>query len=530
MTVRTRIIPMLALVTALFAAGAQQAQDKVPLSPVAPLTPLQPQKPDAKAPAGLPALMPSLEKKMNNICPICGKTRSECYDTYEKSKKDPSLASKVCEVWKEDFSTGKTRPYNCPICGWKVFMPLESMRWREVDTDLCPYPFGKIRFTSELVICPRSGFAAFQEDFRQPQPQFVKDWVATNITPMMEGVLRAKLGKQAKVTPDQLYRLYDEQENIPDTVRCSNAYLYYLMRMQRGDAAVKSAGLARVAWMTAWAQRREVGRPIQSGPLMDGVRKISEIIQKQRVETSDVEATIRLLTELYNDKDRFDICERQILRIFQAGYYNRLGLNTWAKTVLQQAQNEAQKKYPDAASDPWMQLKGARNINGADKVAFVDGLRKSLIDDTIVRLNCLTLENTYMAYAGELIITGLKNNEYDPQTIPSFTYLAGEFLRRQELFSRSLLWLDATRQMLSDDMTGLPTLAPMQLDLLKRYVADRNLTPPPAPQAQADWTLLQQLAVRYRAAKPAAPAAPVAPAAPTTPAAPAAPAAPSAGR
>ena len=468
-------------------------------------------------------LAPSMEKRLNNLCPVCGKTRSECFDTFEKSKRDPSLAGKLCEIWREDFATGKTRPFNCPICGWKVLMPQEGMKARDMDTDLCPYPIGKIKFTSEIVICPKSGLAAFQEDFRQPQTQEVKDWITANITPMMEGALRARLGMQAKVTPDQLYHLYDDQENIPDTIRCSNAYQYYLMRLQKGDAKVKPAGLARVAWLTAWAQRREVGRSIQSGPLMEGVRKISETIQKNKLETSDLEATIRLLTELYNDKDRFDIYERQLLRIFQAGYYNRLGLNFWAMTVLQQAQAEAQKKYPDAASDPWMQLKSVRNLQGPERLTYVNSLRDAIREDIKVRLNCLTLERSYMGYAAELIITALRDNEYPVMDIPSYTYLAGEFFRRQELFSRSLLWLDATRQMLGEGgAMRIQHLAPVQLDLLKRYVTDRNITPPAAAEAQVDWALLQQLAIKVKAAREAAAATPATPATPAVPAAPAA--------
>lgn len=502
--------------------GLAPAEDAAPVAPNS-STPADAQ---SISPTGLPALFPASAKKLNNLCPVCGKTRSECMALHEKAKKDPSLKSQECSIWQPDFATGKTRPWNCPISGWKVKMPMEGMRWTDIDTDLCPYPNGKIRYTSEITICPLSGFSAFQQDFRSPQPQEIKDWVAKNLTPGMEEALRARLGPQLKATKDQLLALFENQEEIPDTLRCTNAYQYYLKRMQDKDPAVLPSGLARVAWLAAWANRREISNPIQSGPLMEGVRKISSMIKKNTLDATDLEEAVRLLTEFYNDKERFDICERQILRIAQAGYYNRLGLNYWAQVVMQQAKAEAEKKYPDAASDPWLKIKEIQTMPDAARLDHIKGLRTSIINETNLRLNCLNQERIYLGYAAELIILALRNNEYEAQEIPSFTYMAGEFFRRQEFLSRSLLWLDATRQMLGD-VARIQHLSPQQIDLLKRYVTDRKITPPAAPQAKDDWALLQKLAGKVRAAQAAKKAATTpatgTPAAvpPTTPKAPA---------
>ena len=89
----------------------------------------------------------------------------------QKAKTPPRVIRKddSQELVSEDFFVGKTRPWNCPVCGHKVNIPLESNRYEDADADLCPHPKGKIRFMSEIVICPRCGFSAFQADFRAQQ-------------------------------------------------------------------------------------------------------------------------------------------------------------------------------------------------------------------------------------------------------------------------------------------------------------------------------------------------------------------------
>lgn len=505
--------------------GACPAADSPVLNP--PFSPLAPQGQGGQSGAagGLPALKVSTQDKRakTNLCPVCGKTRTECYDTYERAKKDPSLRDKVCAVYRGEIANPKTRPWNCPVCGLRVNMPIEGQRYEDADTDLCPHPVGKVRFTAEITICPRSGFSAFQSDFRTPQSPEMVAWVKANLTPGMEATLRTVLGTQAKITAEDLYKLYEDQWNIPDTLRCQNAYAYYRKRYQDKDPAVRAGGLARVSWLTAWAFRREVSAPLQSAPLLEPIRQVSDAIQRANPDTTDLEAMIRTITDLYNEKDRFDVLQRQILRFMQAGYYNRLGLNFWAESVLRQIKAEVEKKYPEAAMDPWLKAKAVNAVPETKRLEFADNARDMLAQECKRRLECMGKEKEFLGYASLLTIEALKTNQYPVDELPSYIYLVGEFERRQENLSRAYLWLEAARQLL-DEPVRVQHLAPGQIDLLKRYVADQKVAPPAAPQAKEDWVFLQELAKkvkehreRQKKAQPAAPETPPAAGAATAP-------------
>lgn len=432
----------------------------------------------------------------------------------QKAKTPPRVIRKddSQELVSEDFFVGKTRPWNCPVCGHKVNIPLESIRYEDADADLCPHPKGKIRFMSEIVICPRCGFSAFQADFRAQQTPANIAWVKSNLQPGMQQALRNLLGPEVKVTPEQLLEVFSDQNNIPDTLRTMNAYAYYLKRFNDKDPGVPAAGLARVAWMAAWAHRREVSSSVRAGPLLEPIRRISAVLQKETEDSTDLEKNIRTLTRLYADKDRFDIFELQIIRLYQAGYYSRLGLNFWARAVLEQINQEANRQYADQANDPWLRARAFQDIPPASKLQFISEARQALDRETKIRGECLDKELMFLDYAITLIIQGMAQEQFPVEDIPTLVYLVGEFDRRRENFSRSLIWLDAARQMQEANAPmRLEGLAPVQIDLLKRYVQDRSLTPPPAPQAETDWQMLQVLAKKvqdFRASNPEKPATP----------------------
>ena len=446
--------------------------------------------------------------------PAEAKLSQQMQEMLRKAKTPPQVVRKddSQELVSEDYFVGKTRPWNCPVCGHKVNIPLESIRYEDADADLCPHPRGKIRFMSEIVICPRCGFSAFQADFRAQQTPANIAWVKSNLQPGMQQTLRNLLGPEVKVTPEQLLEIFMDQNNIPDTLRTMNAYAYYLKRFNDKDPGVPAAGLARVAWMAAWAHRREVSSPVRSGPLLEPIRRISAVLQKETQDSTDLEQNIRTLTRLYADKERFDIFELQIIRLYQAGYYSRLGLNFWARAVLEQIHQEANRQYADELNNPWLRARAFVDIPPATKFQFINGARLALAKEAKTRGECLDKELMFLDYAITLIIQGLTQNQYPTEDIPTLVYLVGEFERRRENFSRGLIWLDAARQMQEAEAPmRIEGLAPVQIDLLKRYVQDRGLTPPPAPQANADWQMLQALAQKvqsFRAERKEAPAAP----------------------
>ena len=465
----------------------------------------------------LPALSISTRKEKTNFCPVCKRDRSICHSESEEAKNNPNSGKKACKIYNQDsnhFISGPVRPFNCKICRNKVNMPKKGAKCINADSDLCPHPTGNVKYQSDIVICPKCGFSAFQKDFRQQQSPQIKSWVMKNLAPEMGKTLHIIFGQNAKIKKKDLIALFAKQEEMPDTIRCLNAYAIYRRKYQQGDQDVNSVGLARMAWLTAWAHRREISAPIADGMMLASVRKVLAIIKKDDLDDDDVEEGIRLLTKYYLDHSRFDILDRQVMRIVQAGYYNRLGLNYWAAGVLNQVTKEATKQYHNPGSNPWLQTSLAKSMPTAERLKYVQKARQSLLTTANNRLQCIKQENRFMGYSVELIVAGLKKGLYKPEEVPAYMYLVGEFERRRELHSRGLLWLDAANQVKGKGQ-GLEYLAPKQVDLLKRYVRDRKIKPRVHPAKQKDWQLLQHLARKvqtYNAKKDALTSVPPAPA------------------
>lgn len=450
----------------------------------------------------LPPLSINLNKKSKaNICPSCHTERSKCYEQSMEAKNNPATSKfKICPVYQETFLVGESRPYNCPICASKVNLPLRNQRYENSDADLCPHPNGNIRYMPEISTCARCGFSAFQKDFLTRQNPAIIAWVKTNLQAGMTTALHNILGREVKIDSENLIALFSLQKEIPDTMRCVNAYAIYNERMRLGDREVNAAGLARMAWLTAWAHRRAISEPFGEGVLLDSARKVLSAIQKAEIAENEQEEGIRLLTELYRNTDRFDIMERQIMRIVQAGYYNRLGLNFWADGVLRQVEKELEKKYANPGSDPWQKISLAKDLSGAEKEELVQLARKALRNAVSVRLQCLTMEQKYLAYAVNLLAEALSKNLYPAEETPTYFYLVGEFERRRENHARSLFWLQAAEQIAGTEIK-LEHCAPIQIDLLKRYVRDRAITPVANPFAQKDRQLASGLALRVKQAQ-----------------------------
>lgn len=434
--------------------------------------------------------LPPLGKAMHgkakyaNLCPSCGRDRSLCHIESMQAKKTGK--GKVCDVYRDDFVVGESRPAACPVCRHKVNLPKRGQQYKNSDSDLCPHPNGNVRYMTEIALCPQCGFAAFQGDFFKGTSPEIRQWVQANLQSHMGKLLHQLLGKEAKISNEQLVSLFNLQKDIPDTLRCKNAFAIYSERRRQGDARVTAAGLARMAWMTAWANRRAVSEPFGEGVLLDGARHVLAAIKKADIADNEQEEGIRLLTSLYREKDRFDIMERQIMRIIQAGYYNRLGLNFWADGVLRQVLNETAKKYTNPGTDPWQKIKVAQGMAGAAREKTVNLARASLAEAARVRRVCLQSETEYLGMAVSLITEGLEKNQFPALEIPTYCYLVGDFERRRENHSRALFWLQAAAKMCGTGEVKLEHCAPDQIDLLKRYVRDRKINPPANPRQARD--------------------------------------------
>lgn len=451
-----------------------------------------------------PPLGEPFKKTHKNLCPACGRDRSLCYAESMKAKKTGK--GKVCDVYRDDYVSGAPRPVACPVCRHMVNLPQRNQRYENADSDLCPHPDGNVRFMSEVATCPKCGYSAFRGDFFAASAQ-VRAWVRENLEPHMAATLHQILGRETKISDEQLVDLFSAQKDIPDTLRCKNAFAIYSERHRQGDPKITAGVLARMAWMTAWAHRRAISEPFGEGILLEGARRVLAAIKKAEITENQQEEGIRLLTGMYREKERFDIVERQIMRLIQAGYYNRLGLNFWAEGVLRQVVAEVGKKYSDPGADPWQKIRAISGMQGAEREKTIKLAKDALAGAANVRLMCLKGELEYLGYAVDLIVKGMEKNAIPALEIPTYFYLVGDFERRRENHSRALFWLQAAAQLCGDGEVRLEHCAPEQIDLMKRYVRDRKIAPPANPRMAQDLKIANAQAQSARKAQALAAAA-----------------------
>ncbi|MBP5233672.1 MAG: DUF2225 domain-containing protein, partial [Planctomycetes bacterium] len=457
---------LLVLVMALLVGIAGAADKKAPAGKTPPGFKLPPAEVVMPKPGEtLPPLGQAFKKTHKNLCPSCGRDRSLCYAESMKAKKTGQ--GKVCDVYRDDYVSGAPRPVACPVCRHMVNLPQRNQRYEHTDSDLCPHPDGNVRFMSELATCPKCGYSAFRGDFFAAAAP-VRAWVQQNLQPHMAATLHQILGRETKITDAQLVELFSAQKDIPDTLRCKNAFAIYSERLRQGDKKISTGALARMAWMTAWAHRRAISEPFGEGILLEGARRVLAAIKKAEVNEDQQEEGIRLLTGLYRDKEHYDIVERQIMRLIQAGYYNRLGLNFWAEGVLRQVVAEVGKKYSDPGADPWQKVRAVADLKGAEREKAIALAKNALTNAANVRLMCLKGELEYLGYAIDLIVKGMEKREIPALEVPTYFYLVGDFERRRENHSRALFWLQAAAQLCGSGEVRLEHCAPEQIDLMKR--------------------------------------------------------------
>ncbi len=309
------------------------------------------------SPAGAPfPTIPMRGGKSYNpkICHVCGESRSECNRKARKYRKNPASISKdkLCKIH-TSYGRIKVTPVNCPVCGYQVGIPVKPMRSTDTDADLCPHPVGMIKFRTDIPICPRCGFAAYRQRFRQPQPAWVRRWVSRALTGSIRQAEWQLLTLSLKVgsARDNLF-LPDgrggkkavpvaslfTQESLPDTIRCEHALAFYLQLPAAGLEQQKLAlqVRARLTWECAWAYRRELTGPITGPHIMSSMMKILRAGENVNSGEADLQDRINLLARLFNQKKsngapHFNYMDRQVIRLVLAGYYDRLGCTRWAQ-------------------------------------------------------------------------------------------------------------------------------------------------------------------------------------------------------
>lgn len=443
------------------------------------------------APGGSSAPLPKLNLKSLDgkktdprLCPRCGKPYEECIKIGE--------CVKAADI--------PVRPFPCPVCGLMVNVPLRDMRTEDIDADLCPHPKGLIRFYSPVIMCPGCGFSAYREDFRKSQAAETAQWVKQTLQPVLHQELNALMGLKLNLPPEKLTEYFNQQESLPDIIRCTNAAAYY-ERTKAPDHVQ-----ATMAWQLAWAHRRAISSPMNGPHVMDTVREVNALMEKGGAGDLDLEERINMLSDMSRQKARYPILQQQMMLIMLAGYYNRAGYNRWTKVCLEDVIATATKKPDQLEKDPWLE-----GVEGTleQRVDVAKQRRAAYTNAALDRMRSLLEENRFLDASLSFIVRGLQNNAFPPEETASYIYLVGEFERRRENFSRALLWLTAA-QTLAGEKFRLENFAPQQIERMKTYVAALKMKPEPNALDKTDRALLGALVKRVKesAAPVPAPAQP----------------------
>lgn len=445
---------------------------------------------------GIEAVLTNRERE--NLCPSCKRSRSECYSTYQESKTNPALRDQVCSIYKRNVGQIRARPVPCPVCRHQVHAPEQFPQHEDVDSDLCPHPIGNVKFVSEVTICPSCGFSAFQGDFRRPQTDATRRWVRENLSEAMRQDLHYLLDMNIKVEERELVGLFENQEDIPDIIRTTNAYLYYERLLASGEPNISEAGLAKIAYMTAWSYRREVGRSL-FGPLVtEPIKRINAAINQRNLLLSDLEGHADFLNDLYLDERRWGDFDRQIIRILQAGYYSRMGRHRWARDLLSTVKRDSARKFDDPRTDPWFQVIADDGQDEAQRLRQAGIARNLVHNEAMRRLLSLRREAEYLERAVKLIVRGLETGQYAADEIPSYIFLVGDFERRRENFSRAMMWLRAADHLKEPGVFRIEHQAAAVIEDMREYVHLLKIQPESDPNQANDWRLLQVLAAQVQ--------------------------------
>ncbi len=409
-----------------------------------------------------------LRKKYDpRICPRCGKPYEECIKI--------GKCVKAAEI--------PVRPFPCPVCKFEVNIPLRDLRTEDIDEDLCPHPKGLVRFYSPIVMCPNCGFSAYRDDFRKPQTPETAAWIMEEIQPVTHKQLQELMAVKTKLDTAQLAGYFNQQENLPDIVRCTNAALYY----KRINAPVPVQ--ATVIWQLAWAHRRYLSSPLKGAGMMELVRKVNASLERAGIADMSIDERINLLSDLCRQPARFPFANRQMMLMMLSGYYSRAGLNSWAKLCLEEVITNSTKEYETLGKDPW--LAGTEGTQ-EERLRSAKSWRAAFGYQALSRLKSLMEENRLLGVSSQLIYKGLEENLFSLKDRPAYIYLIGEFERRRENFSRALLWLSAAKSM-PTSKNGIECYAPSQIEKMKTYVAALKVKPKTNDLDKTDRQLLGRL-------------------------------------
>ncbi len=458
----------------------------------------------------------------------------------EDAQKNPNLCPRCGQSWDEDVHqtcfqevTARQEKASCPSCGLGFYLERRLVRVRadQIDRDLCPHPPPGAPATPELAVCPRCGFASVrgvflsQEGRRLPEDQ--QAWVAEHITPPTRQTILTLIGHinpRHRPASDRLYTIFDENATrrlslpeekaelvperivetaMPDDLRCRNALLF----AQEYFADRNPLICARMAWLTAWAYRREVSGPIPDTLLIRAVRRINRRLEEALPLGAPPEKRVNELVKLYGEGNRHALVDRQVMLLMMAGDYQRLGFRQWSHDCLVSVRDAARSDalWDEAAKSGSVTETTAREGMSGRELARQ---RAALAEQAELRTSAARAEIGYLVDAAAHLRHALANEQVPTKHLRRYVYLAGEFDRRTGNFARAYAWLSvAARTLDRGPAPEAEVFAPEQVELVLQALGPQgDEAAPRTPDGAVDGPLLARRAARSTSAPRTAPA------------------------
>lgn len=378
----------------------------------------------------------------------------------------------------------------CPVCGYSVSIPevdklmrrapgenVAATKWRmhaeRRDADLCPYPGkGKIQYQADIVVCPSCGFAQEAKVWDEPLPDEAKEWVLSNLQPIMREAEARLLGARGReLSEREVTAFFNRQEEIPDTVRTEHFRTYL--------QAVHAPALerARATWLAAWAARREVAGQPRSEVFARHSGEIDRARQAAAQRASGLHAELEALcTHLQRARQgkigpagAYDMTGRLAL----AGMLDRLGFLDEGELLLTELYQECRERYLRPDQDPLWPATTTR-ASRTHRVNELETLRTNAEAEVLVRVGLIRRERELLHAAAQCLRDALRTGELDgrPDDALFHAYLTGEFLRRADSLSLALEWFKVVRGLVPAD-SPLALAAAVQMEIVGEEAGDR---------------------------------------------------------
>jgi hypothetical protein len=386
-----------------------------------------------------------------------------------------------------------TRLAACPVCAFRLQIPepdrlmrrptgdgaaAGSIPWRmdaaERDADGCPYPGpGRLAFQADVVLCPSCGYARAADRFEERTPPELSVWTLETLRPALRVFQREFLGARgAEISETELMAFFGRQEYLPDALRLEHARATseafsepYLVR-------------ARIAWLAAWAIRRELAGPPRGESLRRLTEKVRETVRRAIGKTGKTGKLAALDFPLPGAdvavrRVSLPFPERLAAPVVLAGLLNRLGLRAEAVAELASAAGVFAERFVRPEQDPLWTATAVTNRNTRRREEL-EAIRREAEKEILTRIDMARREGEYLEQAIELIRQGFLVGECDGdwETADFLAYLAGEFLRRIGNLPLAAEWLKNLAVLVSHDSV-LGQAVENRLEIIREQAGER---------------------------------------------------------